>query len=362
MIRSLVVNHDEGVAREVGEVIESLGHQFDSARDVSSARELLARGGHDYVMLGLKIPLHIGRVSRVANGKNLLGNIVRGELGKRVPVIATACNGHDCSKLAATVMKIGAVDYVSEPFLAGDLDLAILQAISTCGKRLKALAPPLDEPTPVIPVEAPTSPRNSAKPRPFEKGELVVIPEAVELEKVKICGAAGNSRIRKIIDELCRHDSKGRFVALSGAQLADVVGAGLRGQNAVAEAIRDFRKNVTEEMKGEAGLEVGPQDIIQTTRRGYQLSEKIRVRDGAGKAEKDPPPELAGNETTLNERQEWILEQARKGEDVSRARLKDMFSVSDRTSKRDFSGLAKRGLVEFVRVPPPGHYEATPAS
>ena len=52
------------------------------------------------------------------------------------------------------------------------------------------------------------------------------------------------------------------------------------GQNAVAGAVRDFRKNVSEILLAQLGLECGPQDIIRSGGPGYRLSEWVGVRGG----------------------------------------------------------------------------------
>ena len=58
----------------------------------------------------------------------------------------------------------------------------------------------------------------------------------------------------------------------------------------------------------------------------------------------------------VNERQQWILDQLRKGGQLQRANVEQQFDCSAKTAKRDLANLRKRGLVEFIQEPWPGHY------
>ena len=63
-----------------------------------------------------------------------------------------------------------------------------------------------------------------------------------------------------------------------------------------------------------------------------------------------------GDTKRLNERQKWILEEIGKGKEIRRSQVENKFSVSEKTAKRDFSELLRKGIIEFVRKPHPGYY------
>jgi predicted HTH transcriptional regulator len=69
----------------------------------------------------------------------------------------------------------------------------------------------------------------------------------------------------------------------------------------------------------------------------------------------DVPSNVPGD-IDLNERQVWIVAQTGKGAEVQRRTVETRFNVSAKTAKRDFSRLAKRGLIEYIRTPHPGFY------
>lgn len=104
-------------------------------------------------------------------------------------------------------------------------------------------------------------------------------------DRVELCGATiikGHVRIRKILDRLRQQRPGGRFVAYSGAKLARELEI-VAGQNAIAEAIRDFRDEVFDALKAR-GITCGRQDVIRSGGCGYRLAEWIVVEDGEEQA------------------------------------------------------------------------------
>ena len=188
-------------------------------------------------------------------------------------------------------------------------------------------------------------------PQPFEAGEMIFYPTRVELEGVRICGDADSARIRKVLDELRHKDGRDRFVGYSGEELARRVGCSERGQNGVAEAVRDFRKNVTDVMLDEANVTVEARDVLQSGGRGYRLTDKITVKEGVDpvndrvQVPADPQNDPDGD--PLNERQEWIVEQLQGSAELRIGQVVDQWKCSKTTAKRDLTGLREQGLIEF---------------
>jgi hypothetical protein len=187
----------------------------------------------------------------------------------------------------------------------------------------------------------------------------------VELCEVKICGGPESGMIRRILDELRQTNQHGRFVRYDGTELAKRVGCD-RGQNGVAEAVRDFRNSVCEIMKEEANVKMDRMhDIILNDRRyGYRLSSKITVRDADAPPNdpvndgRDPvnDPPTDGDDPENNERQQWALRQMQAGKELRKADIADQFECSKETARRDLKDLRRRGRIEFVGPSKTGHW------
>jgi hypothetical protein len=99
-------------------------------------------------------------------------------------------------------------------------------------------------------------------------------------DRVELCGTTvveGPVRMRSILEELRARRSNGKFVAFSGAKLAQRLGI-VAGQNAIAEAVKDFRDDVIDALKTR-GIACGRKGVILSGGCGYRLAEWIQVRD-----------------------------------------------------------------------------------
>ncbi|MGE0443562.1 MAG: response regulator, partial [Gemmatimonadales bacterium] len=315
---ALVIDDDPHIIEDLKDRLESMGHTCDTAGCQTTARERLEAGTYSYVLLDLQIPVRYGRKPMVQNGQNLLEEIRRKRGLEELPVIVMTAQGLDGHELAVEVMRDGgASDFVGKdkesnsfPSKGDTLEKRIKNVLIRSGR-----ARPGASKRSVVAARA-------AEPQPFEEGEMVFYPTRVELEGIKICGDP-DSRRRKILNELRHRDTRDRFVAYGGDDLAEKIGCRDRGQNGVAEAVRDFRKLVTEVMREQANLTVGQRDVIESKGRGYRLSDKITVSDGddpgngpqrdRGHGPDDPQNDPVNDPdgAPLNERQEWFLEQLR---------------------------------------------------
>ena len=116
-LRALVIDDDPAIVEEVVEALVSLGHEYETAGCMGSARVHLAGGGFDYVLLDLEIPVGTGsKFPRIENGKNLLREIRGSPATVRTPVIVMTGHGNKDPYQAVDVMRIGAVHYVTKPF------------------------------------------------------------------------------------------------------------------------------------------------------------------------------------------------------------------------------------------------------
>ena len=132
-----------------------------------------------------------------------------------------------------------------------------------------------------------------------------------------------------------------------------------RGQNGVAEAVRDFRSSVCEMMLDEANIKMDRlHDIILNDRRyGYRLSSKITVRDADGPRNgpaNDPLTDDGDPEN--NDRQQWAIQQMLAGVELRKIDIADYFECSKETARRDLKALRRRDLVEFIGPPKTGHW------
>ena len=339
---ALVIDDDEGIREDVEGRLESLGHTCDSVGCQHTARQKLNSGNkYAYILLDLQIPLRYGKKPLVQNGKNLLNQIRETKGIENMPVIVMTAHGLDGPDLAVEVLRDGqATDFVKKPFPSSGetLEKRIAEALS--GRRRPGAA------------KASSVAQDTDDPQPFEEGTMVFTPSRVELEHVKICGDPESGRIRKILDELRHKDGRGRYVAYSGEELAKRIGCAERGQNGPAEAIRDFRKSVAEEMR-EVGVLVGPRDIIQSGGRGYRLTDKITVEikdaddpvNDRVHAQVDPVNDP--DDDPLNNRQEWIVEQLQGGAELRIGQVMEQWKCSKTTAKRDLTGLRERNIIEF---------------
>lgn len=337
---ALVIDDDEGIRDDVEARLDSLGHTCECVGCQHTARQKLEAGTkYAYILLDLQIPLRYGKKPLVQNGKNLLNQIRQTKGIEDMPVIVMTAHGLDGPDLAVEVLRDGhATDFVKKPFPSNGetLEKRIAEAL-TARKRPGAAK-----------VSGVVKP--AGDPQPFEAGEMVFYPTRVELEGVKICGDE-NSRRRKVLDELRHKDGRDRFVGYSGEELARRVGCSERGQNGVAETVRDFRNHVTAVMLEEANVTVDARDVIQSGGRGYRLTEKITVREGVDpvndRVHAGDDPVNDPDSDPLNERQEWIVEQLQGGAELKIGHVVAQWKCSKTTAKRDLTCLRERGLIEF---------------
>jgi len=298
-------------------------------------------------------------MARIDYGKNLLREIRQTRGYEDVPIIVITAHGHDSYRLSREVLRLGgADDFVAKPFLDGDqkLEKSIADVLRSSGRSrpgAKSHSELVRDPDP---------------PQPFEEGEMVFFETRVELCGVRICDGVGSGLVRAILDILREKDSRGKFVALSGEELAQRAGNTMTRQNDIADAVRRLRERIETVLLEEANIRCARQDVVTNDRRyGYRLSSKITVRD-ADDVRNDPnnnaddvrndvrngpvdPRTPQDDVRNPSARQEWILDElGTKGEmrkDEVFLGYKKQFGLSKTTLERDLNALRCRGLIRF---------------
>ncbi len=367
--KALIIEDDPLIAEDVGDILTSLGHTYDYADCLETARARLAAERYAYYLVDLEIPVRTGRgLPRIQNGENLLEEIAQRFAGRKPPVIVITAHGRDGPDLAVEVMKKGALDFITKPF-------------PTTGNTLdKKITEVLARSRPPSPLRQ-SAPEHVGEPTPFLGGDLVFFAERVELCGIKVCGGPRNGQIRKVLDILRQKNASGKYPAYSGTELADEIGAH-GGQNGIAGCIRNFRTNVTRVLREEASMLCGPHDVIQSGGAGYRLAEWITVRNGEpGSAGSSPAGQTPGNvhdARTDNgdlghdldheqdhdldhaapgeRRRAWIIARLRAGQQLRVPAIARGLKCSAATAKRELEVLKSQGRIEFVGSARTGFY------
>lgn len=117
MARILCVDDEAGALDILKETLRQAGHEPVGVRNVDAAMAVLGRGGVDLVLSDYRMP--------ETSGLEFLNRIQ--EEGIDVPLIMIT--GHASVGHAVTAMKAGAIDYVTKPVRAGQLELVVAQAL-----------------------------------------------------------------------------------------------------------------------------------------------------------------------------------------------------------------------------------------
>ena len=92
-----------------------------------------------------------------------------------------------------------------------------------------------------------------------------------------------------VLKQLRQKDSHGRFVRMSGEELAAAIHA-RGGVGTITGCIQTLRRNIVDRLR-KAGVVVGRQDVIEHDQQGYGLRDWIKIRDGDTAAcPSDVPP------------------------------------------------------------------------
>jgi two-component system phosphate regulon response regulator PhoB len=124
MVAAILAIEDDWTVRTVLEhTLSSAGHEVDAVPGVGEARERLAAGRYDLVLLDVNLP--------DGNGLDLLW-LIRREHGADVPVLVLS--GMRQEEAVVRGLELGADDYVTKPFSPPEL----LARVTRClGQRTR---------------------------------------------------------------------------------------------------------------------------------------------------------------------------------------------------------------------------------
>ena len=360
MTRALIVEDDTRIRETVADMVESLGHEHDTAGCQDAARQLLNGHPYSYALLDLEIPVKPDRgFARIENGINLLREVIN-LCGKQTPVIVMTAHGNDGPHQGVDCIRMGAADYIPKPFpvRGRTLDKAILEALERSGQSGHKTA---------------IARKPSGPPRAFDGGSLILFKRRVE-----ICGVdiPISQAMHQILTRLAEKRPNGKYVAYAGSDLTELLDIDC-GQNGIASQILEFRNKVAQRLLEEANITCERTSIIASGGPGYRLQEWMTVESGhraivlAGSPSDEPngvpqtaPSSVATTDESkqpidLNERQRWALAELKRGTKLQIRHLMDRFGCSSATAKRDLTALKTAGLVRFVGSARAGYYVAT---
>lgn len=329
---ALIIEDDPAIRESLADRLESLGHDCQVVGAQNEAGERIERCSYGYILLDLELPVRFGRPSSIQIGKNILHSIRASARNKDTPVIVVTAHGHDRPDLAVELMKAGAVDFVKKPF--DNLEQAIHEALQ---RRVNGY-PSNWTPDSAAPIEI----------KSLENGKLVFKCDAIELEDIEIC-SPDNGAIWRMLLLLKQRKDNGQPKAFGGKDIANNLGLN-RGQNAVCDAVSKFRKRVVQ-LLADAGIEAKEDSVIIRGRAGYQINTALTVDDQSGRA----PTSVAKDDDGPSDRQQWIVEELKKGRKLRRFNIEKQFGISTATAKRDLGDLAES--IEFIGTGKAGHYE-----
>lgn len=339
IVRALVVDDDEKIIRTVCDILDSLGHEYDAVGDQESAQKLLGPDKYAYVLLDLEIPVRPGHLSRIQNGKNLLARIRQTSGMENVPVVVVTGHGNDSYELAVSVMKVGAVDYVSKPLDGDKLDKAIHEALA----KDDQVAPK---------ASAKTGPK---KLMPFsdEKRQMIIYEDRVTICGIEVWRDCGQPHMRTFLLRLNKKEGGG-WARLRGRQL--MKGLDRNESNPVGRPIKDFCDGASDRLKEQRHLECGRYDIIASTG-GYHFTDWMDVQVAGEESESEPPsttdePAVKVDKLVVDvaseHRQRRILEWIDNGERLAQKDVIERFRREKKpaTIKRDLQKLRNKGMIE----------------
>lgn len=348
--RVLIVEDDADIAESVIDMLESLGHGHDWVKSQEEARRKIAGGGFTYVLLDLQIPVRFGRgLACIEYGEHLAREIHQSPTMQGVPIIVMTAYGKEGLEMAAPLCEHGVWDFINKPFPRTGRTLAsVIQSVleRACRKRDRGDGQCL-------------------KPeKAFQGGELVFYPDRVELCGVSVVSSGKSCQMWMILDALKQQLDNGRYKAFAGSVLAGLVD-GDGGQGSIAGSVRDFRRHVAEQLGRELKLKIEREDVIETSKAGYRLNQRIVVKDlrntgsrstAHTRANADHDRANTGSDDPVNERREQILALVRAGERLRVPGFAEKLGCSYTTAKREVEGLKAEGRIEFVGPAKTGYY------
>lgn len=337
--RALVVEDSLDIAETVTDTLESLSHDHEWAKSQEEARQKIAAGGFTYVLLDLEIPVRYeSGLARIEHGENLAREIHQRATMQAVPIIVMTAYGKEGLEKAAALCEHGEVEFINKPFPRTGRTLAsvIQAALERTVRRRERVAPKLLKPE-----------------KPFHGGELVFFDDRVELCGVSVISSSKSSQMWTILNALKQKLADDRYRSFDGSALADLVDSD-GGQGSIASSIRDFRRNVSEQLGRELGMKVEREDVIETSRSGYRLNRCIIVKVASNAMSQQG--QRGENVAPEHDRRDSILAMFRTGQRLRTPTVAQKLGCSLTTVKREIDALKAEGRIEFVGAAKTGYY------
>lgn len=141
---ALIVEHDSETIENIVDILDSLGHKFDTTHSQSEAIKHVLASKYSYILLDLEIPARTrtGR-PRIQHTENFLERLTQEKDGDCPPVIVMS--GHaprnadyavEMMRLARLLIQKGATDFIGKPFptIGRTLDRVIKKVLGIKGK------------------------------------------------------------------------------------------------------------------------------------------------------------------------------------------------------------------------------------
>ncbi|MBT8337212.1 MAG: sigma-54 dependent transcriptional regulator [Gemmatimonadetes bacterium] len=204
MARILCVDDEAGALEVLKETLRKAGHEPVGVRNVDAALAVLGRGGVDLILSDYRMP--------GTSGLEFLQQIQ--ESGLDVPLVMIT--GHASVNHAVTAMKAGAIDYLTKPIRAGQLELVVQQALELVRLRRQnqALRSEVSE--------LRAGHELVGESRPFEKLMDTIRAAAPTRASVLLQGESGTGKevLARTIHELSGRDD-GAFITVNCAAMPE---------------------------------------------------------------------------------------------------------------------------------------------
>ncbi len=336
MGKALVVEDIDDIIPAIEDTLVVRGDTYDRATTLEEARQLFAANDYSYVLLDLKIPARIGGAFPdtsygIAFLKDMRANEDKGD----TPVIGMTSHVAEGFGLATELHNLGINACVSKPFDEKRPLLKVIEEVLVAHQAASERAKQQPSVADLTPFGA-------------ESREMVIYEDRVTVCGIEIWRDCGQPDMRRIFLMLMEQEA-GNYVRISGRKLVDALNRD--PSNPVGRPIKDFRDDASTLLAQHRQLDCGRYDIIGRGGGGYHLTDCMRVRvDGAQAAKPEEPGPLS-----VNERQQWVLDQIDQGERISQknaiAHFRRQWNAS--TIKRDLKALRDVGLIE---THPDGYY------
>lgn len=351
-MKILVVEDDHKIKTEViDEVLASLSYKNDWATNQQQAVEFLKNNGYDLVLLDLQIPARPG--SSLANsefGKHLLRQIREIKGHGNVPVVIMTGHHQDGLDMAADLVGMGVIDFISKPFPPKGRTLAsVIEKTLQKYQKSKELQSPQPEGT-------------------FTGGEMVFYPNYIELCGIKILGSKAAAS-REMLKALAEIKPDGTYRNIGGEQIADKINAE-NGIGTITGCARTIRNQTARILKKHLNVEIGDNDFLEHSDQGYRLNHRITVKFC------DQNMVLSSNDSELSYntqhhmdgiatldvspkvkiRCQWILEALKEGQKLRKEDVGRNLDCSEKTAQRSLDVLRNAGLISFEGSKKTGFY------